>query len=116
MSYTRWVMIAVAVLLVSGCAAKQPTPADMMRAKAREGRQLADQWDRGQQLLTAGKKQVRKGERQQQRAQKQSDAAEKLMKAARENINKGTDKIAEGSRLIEESEKAYSEAPDTPLY
>ena len=90
-------LISLAMLSLSACYST-PTTSDLMRDHVKdlqdqvgESKRLADDWDRGQDLLEAGMKNVDEGER--------------LVRESEANLQKGRDLIARGNGEIDEGRK-----------
>ena len=99
---------AVAVLLTAGCATR-PTLADAMRAHSDEQqrqsevkKELAADWERGNELLEAGRKKVARGERR-------IEEAEQAIERGTAEIESGTEQMAEGRALKAQSERRFRE-------
>lgn len=102
---------AAAALLTAGCASKptEPTLADAMRAHSDEQqrqsevkKKLAADWERGNELLEAGRKQVARGERR-------IEEAEQAIEKGQAEIESGTAQMAEGRALRAQSERQFRE-------
>lgn len=92
--------LSTGLLQMSGCASQDPTIADEMRGAAAEVQseadrrsQLADDWERGQSLLTSGQRKIERGEQRIERGQSE--------------IEEGQAELREGRRLISESERQF---------
>lgn len=92
--------LGTGLLLMTGCASQDPTIADEMRGAAAEVQseadrrsQLADDWERGQSLLTSGQRKIERGEQRIERG--------------RSEIEEGQAELREGRQLITESERQF---------
>lgn len=109
-------LATILVLTATGCANKQPSTADLMRQQAAQGsstanlqKQLAKQWDQGNDLIASGNKRI-------QKAEKDVRAAEKELREAQRDLKNAKRDVAKGERLKKKAEKRFSEEfPQTSL-
>ncbi|MGK7295835.1 MAG: hypothetical protein ACNS61_08420 [Candidatus Wenzhouxiangella sp. M2_3B_020] len=103
--------IAATLALTAGCASKptEPTLADAMRAHSDEQqrqseikKELAADWERGNELLRAGSKRIARGEQR-------IEEAELAIEKGTAEIESGTEQMAEGRALKAESERRFRE-------
>jgi len=103
--------LLVALGALTGCASQtQPTTAaDIMRGHASAAQEeadlrieLAEKWERGQELAESGKDKVDKGE-------ERLSKAERDLRNAQELISEGRSEVAEGTALVQESERRFQE-------
>jgi len=102
-------VISACLMVLAGCAASQPTTADLMKGHASEiqaqadlQNQLAKDWKKGTALTSTGEKRVNDGE-------KRVKSAESDLKKGQDDIEQGSREIAEGQKLIQESERQFRE-------
>ncbi len=104
-------MLTIPLLQLTGCASREkaPTIADEMRGVAADIRseadrraQLADDWERGQSLITSGERTIDRGERR-------IEAAERELERGRREIQDGEAELSEGRRLVAESERRFEQ-------
>jgi hypothetical protein len=97
--------------MLAGCAGQpQPTTAaDVMRGHASDAQEeadlrieLAENWDRGQELTESGQEKVDKGE-------KLLAEAERDLRDAQALIAEGRREVTEGTALVQESERRFQE-------
>ena len=106
---TSGVGISLCLLVLSGCANKAPTTADLLRQHAADGEtqvalqsQLTKDWEKGAKMVEAGEKRVKNGEQR-------VASAESDLKRGQEDIARGRSEIYEGQRLISMSEMKFRE-------
>lgn len=114
----RLATVLCTLFLAAGCASKsvEPTLADAMRGHSEEAQRdseakkaLAQDWERGAELLEEGRKSVARGE------QRIRDA-EKAIERGTAEIERGNQQIAAGTELKTRSERRFRERfPDLPL-
>lgn len=118
---------AALALLLAGCATTAPpqTTGTLMAAEAGRASEmadmkgeLADQWKRGQAMISAGEKQIAKAESQSAGASRdiakyseRTDHARTVQQQAAIALAEGRDKVAEGRRLKSEAEGQFTFAP-----
>lgn len=99
------------LLLLTGCASRETTPtlADEMRGAAAEVQaeadrraQLAEDWERGQRLITSGQRKLDRGERR-------IESAERDLERGRNEVEEGHTELRDGRRLVAESERQFEE-------
>ncbi|MDT8410521.1 MAG: hypothetical protein RQ741_13060 [Wenzhouxiangellaceae bacterium] len=73
---------------------------DQQQRQSEIKRQLAKDWERGDELIETGRKKVERG-------QNRIDKAEKELEKGTEEVEQGTRQIAEGQRLKAESERRF---------
>ncbi len=102
-------LTGILALALGGCANKQPSTADLMRQHAAEDssraaiqKDLAKQWDRGNELIASGTKQIKVAEKQISQSEKQLREAQRELKQAKRDVSKG-------ERLKQQAEKRFSE-------
>lgn len=99
--------------MFTGCAS-HPSNADLMRGHLSPAQvqaqaegdlqaQLAKDWDKGQELIESGNKNIADGE-------SKVKAAERDLKNGKSQVERGTKELAEGTKLVEASEKGFREA------
>lgn len=107
------VAIGVVAAIVTGCASNS-SKADLMRDHRSEVQiqaqaegelqdQLAQNWDRGQELIESGNKNITDGE-------KRIESAKKELKSAQDQVDLGNRELAEGTMLVQTSERDFQEA------
>jgi hypothetical protein len=117
----------VSALLLTGCATTTPpqTTGTLMAAEAGRASEmadmkgeLADQWKRGQAMISAGEKQIAKAESQSAgaardvaRYSERTERARTVQQQAALSLAEGRDKVAEGRRLKNEAEGQFTFAP-----
>lgn len=99
-------------LLLTGCGSREtttPTLADEMRGAAAEVQveadrreQLADDWERGQNLIGSGQSKIERGE-------SRISSAQRDLERGRREVEEGQAEISEGRRLVAASERRYEE-------
>ncbi|MFU8832089.1 MAG: hypothetical protein ACNA7J_08030 [Wenzhouxiangella sp.] len=110
---TGTILLALAAILIqlTGCASREtaPTLADEMRGSAAEVQveadrraQLAEDWERGQSLITSGQRKLDRGERR-------IEAAERDLERGRNEVEEGQAELSEGRRLVAESERQFEQ-------
>lgn len=114
----RIATVAGSVAVAAGCASKpvEPTLADVMRDHSVEAqrqseikKELARDWERGNELAEDGERLVARGER---RVEEAEDARERGL----EEIERGREQIVEGEELKASSEQRFRERfPDLSL-
>lgn len=109
-------LASILLLTATGCANKQPSTADLMRQQAAQGsstanvqKQLAKQWDEGNDLIASGTKRIQKAEKDVRKAENELREAQRDLKRAKRDV-------AKGERLKEKAEKRFAqEFPRTSL-
>jgi septal ring factor EnvC (AmiA/AmiB activator) len=103
--------LTLGLLLLTGCASRETTPtlADEMRGaaaavqlEADRRAQLADDWERGQNLITSGQRKLDRGEQR-------VESAERDLERGRREVEEGQDELSEGRRVVAESERRFEE-------
>lgn len=89
----RILAMSTTLLLLTGCASKEPTFGDRVAAEGAGIESLGNQWQAGKKLVEKGRKQIRKGE--------------SLLARGRESIDSGEAAVEKGERMMRESERAY---------
>lgn len=118
---------AALALVLAGCATTAPpqTTGTLMAAEAGRASdmadmkgELADQWKRGQAMISAGEKQIAKAESQSADAERdiakydqRTQRARTIQQQAAVSLAEGRDKVAEGRRLKSEAEGQFTFAP-----
>lgn len=102
-------LAGILALTATGCANKQPSTADLMRQQAAQGsstaslqKQLAKQWDEGNDLVVSGTKRI-------QKAEKDVREAEKELREAQRDLKRAKRDVAKGERLRKQAEKRFAE-------
>lgn len=97
------------LLALTGCSDDQETKADLMRDDASEGqtqvnmkKQIAEDWERGKELIASGADRVEEGA-------EQVESAQHDFESGQETIERGEQEIAEGQKLARESERKFRE-------
>lgn len=96
-------------MLLTGCANKQPSTADLMRQHAAQDssraalqKDLAKQWDRGNELIVSGNKRI-------ESAQKKASQAEKRLHEAQRELKQAKQDVAKGERMRNRAEKRFAD-------
>ncbi|MBU1927920.1 hypothetical protein KKG77_02860 [bacterium] len=106
----------LAIIALSGCAAKAPTTADFMRMHAQDEKEasldkrtIAKEWDRGSNLKLSGEEMVKNGE-------KLVKSGDHDMTVGKQNIEQGNKDSAEGTTIMNDNERVFKEKyPDLKL-
>lgn len=109
MNKPSFALASLVAIALAGCANKQNSTADLMRQHAAQDssraamqKDLAKQWDRGNELIISGTKQLEVAEKREKQAEKQLRQAQKNLKQAKRDI-------AKGERLKQRAEKRFAE-------
>ncbi len=110
LKFKLYLVITFAIVFLVGCGSKQPpTKADFMRQHAEDTQamvdlknKLAEQWEKGKEMIRDGEEKITDGE-------EYVEELEKELKEAKEKIEKGKKEVEEGKKLVEESLKQFRE-------
>lgn len=120
---TLTTLTTLAIMTLSGCAAKAPTTADFMRMHAQdekeaslEQRAIAKEWDRGSNLKLSGEKMIKDGEKSIKDGEKLVKKGNEDMTAGKKNIEQGNKDSIDGTVLMNENKRIFIEKyPDLKL-
>jgi exonuclease VII small subunit len=108
----KWLAVGGLLAGLTGCASNgsgTATPADLMREHASEAQaeadareELAQSWERGQELVDSGNQKIESGERRMRRA-------EQDLERARQQVEEGNREVVEGNQLAREAERQFSQ-------
>ena len=87
------VMVVLLGTLLSGCATRNPSFGDSVRAEGIAVKDIGESWEKGKAMIRKGNKLVRKGNEQ--------------IAAGKENVSDGTSMVKTGEKLVADAERAY---------
>ena len=83
----------VIALSLGACASSPPTLGERAEIQGKQFKTVAKRWDKGQELIKDGNKDIEKGE--------------KLIKKGRKLVNSGERDVARGKSMVKDSESKY---------
>ena len=86
-------VLSIAVVALSACASSPPTLGERAEIQGKQFKTVAKRWDKGQELIRDGNKDIEKGE--------------KLIKKGRKLVNSGERDVARGKSMVKDSESKY---------
>lgn len=117
-SYRAFIFIALVTSLatLAGCATEPTTTADLMRGHASDEQaqvdqktQIANDWDKAQELVDSGNRNIEDG-------LVKVKSAEEDLNEGNEQIERGNLQVIEGNRLMQDSMRRFRDAfPDLDL-